>query len=352
MPQQSSALDFEKLREFELRMHQEGVAAFAAGPSPWEHWDDAGTLGTWQKLEQHLPHHPGRHTPHRTTGQRLLGGLTRLLVLVLLVGIGGVYFSSVTREPVVLSGVRPAPIMVAQTPVTSALPADSPADELDTLPPPSAGDDSRQAIEVAADTRPAGAVDRVATGQADGPAAAVAVPETVTGEHLTASDTPLDPEDSTPRQAPTTGTPTPANLPVAETTAPQAAPAGPESSAGDSGPGAEIALLTATPVPPASGLDRATGDPETDTPPLADDDQIIGDWVVNLASYTRESTARRMLEKFRDKGVDAELVTVTVHDRNMVRLRARGYRSANEARDWVPLLEERLGLKGVWISRR
>ena len=77
-----------------------------------------------------------------------------------------------------------------------------------------------------------------------------------------------------------------------------------------------------------------------------------GDWVVNLASYTRESTANRMLAEFRGKCVDAELVTVMINDRPMHRIRVAGFNSSQAAKTSIDPLEQQLGLEGVWISRK
>jgi DedD protein len=397
MSQQQSALDIEKLREFELRMHYEGVAAFAAGPSPWESWDDAGTLGTWQRLEDH-PRHPVRRVPQRTLGQRVLGGVTRLLVLMLLVGIAGVYFSSVTQEPAMVSGIRPAPIVVAKTARATGEPADALANDLVTLPPPSAGDSTRTHIEVVADALPAsGAVNLVKAPPATVPALpqpAAVEPKVTTTEATATTHDPANRDDTAPRDTPQSarqepGTPLadPAPQTDSATRSPEPAadiasvhtsdpalmaeplaaaslparneaeqPAAPSVASGvaatASKPDRQVAMLAEAAVPPAAGVSHTPADPEPGTPPLAASPPTTGDWVVNLASYTRESTAQRMLDKFKDKGVDAEIVTITINDKPMVRIRTSGYQSAKEARDWVPLLEERLGLNGVWISRR
>ena len=77
-----------------------------------------------------------------------------------------------------------------------------------------------------------------------------------------------------------------------------------------------------------------------------------GDWVVNLAAYTRESMASRMLKKFRDQGVDAELVSVVINDQTMYRIRVAGFASSAAARARVSPLEQQLGLEGVWIGKR
>jgi cell division septation protein DedD len=73
---------------------------------------------------------------------------------------------------------------------------------------------------------------------------------------------------------------------------------------------------------------------------------------VNLASYTRERTASRMLAKFRDQGVDAELVEVMINDKPMYRIRVAGFANSREARAQIAPLEKQLGLEGVWIARK
>lgn len=321
-----TALDIEKLREFELRMHYEGVAAFAAGPSPWENWDDAGTLGTWQRLED-TPLHPVRRPAHRSMGQRLLGGLTRLLILMLLVGIGGVYFSTATQAPVVATGIQPAPIVVATTATQTT---NTLANELGALPAPAAGGNPWPEIEAVSAPPPI-----ADTAPAQSPITATApAPDTV--------PSPPAPDTLETAALPVQGdTLADFSTPAADSLPEVAEPA----------PAAQIALLE-EPVTPAAPVEPASAALEA-APPLAQEHHPLeGEWVVNLASYNRESTAQRMLAEFRDKGVAAEIVTITVHDKPMVRIRTTGYQSAREARDWVALLEERLGLDGVWVSKR
>jgi hypothetical protein len=387
MPQHQSVLDTEKLREFELRMHYEGTAAFAAGPSPWESWDDAGTLGTWQRLEDQ-PQHPVRQPHRRSVGQRLLGGLTRLLMLTLLVGIGGVYLSTATREPLQVSGIRPAPIVVARTTATAMQPAATLVSELEALPAPAAGNSPRPAIAAAVTpAMPAAEPDTRLPKQAT----------TTSGQEESTTELatlPAVTAPSWPAQNPFAGTTLSDQeqelqevaAPAADSTATQsldtlpaaAAPSWPEQEPLASAPIAaqqELPPETATPVAAdpvpddpeavpalqtaklegpaltATGAAKASPALEAASAP-APHSKPEGQWVVNLASYTRESTAQRMLEVFRDKGVEAEIISITVNDKPMVRIRTTGYRSASEARDWVALLEERLDLDGVWISKR
>ncbi|MGD8631362.1 MAG: SPOR domain-containing protein [Gammaproteobacteria bacterium] len=77
-----------------------------------------------------------------------------------------------------------------------------------------------------------------------------------------------------------------------------------------------------------------------------------GDWVVNLASYTYESMARKKLAVFQAKGVNGEIEHTTVNGKPLYRIRVTGFDSSRAARDSIPDLQKTLGLKGVWIARR
>jgi cell division septation protein DedD len=368
MPQSQAALDHEKLREFELRMHYEGASAFAAGPSPWEHWDDTGTLGTWQRL-QDTPHHtPHRHMPDRSVSQRVLGVVTRLLVLMLLVGIGGVYFSSITQPPEMVSGIRPPPITVALSRTRPDMQgADTLANKLDTLPPPAAGLQNDPLVEAVPGSTspafPAPVPDQLAarndTAPADTPnaPAQAALGTEQRSVPAPAAMPPASRPAATPEQAP---------LQLAHAEAIDPAPVAPATTAtspvvpapvSTDPAGAGLLPATSTEAPVALLRNQGTDDtastsPADTMPPALAGTAKDGDWVVNLAAYRNEADARRMQARFRDKGVEAELVSITVNNRPMIRIRTTGYHSASEARDWVELLEERLGLQGVWISKR
>jgi cell division septation protein DedD len=77
-----------------------------------------------------------------------------------------------------------------------------------------------------------------------------------------------------------------------------------------------------------------------------------GGWVVNLASYTYESTARKKLEEFQAKGVTGEIERIMVNDKPLYRIRVTGFESSRSARASIPAIQEALGLKGAWIARR
>jgi cell division septation protein DedD len=77
-----------------------------------------------------------------------------------------------------------------------------------------------------------------------------------------------------------------------------------------------------------------------------------GNWVINLASYTRESTANRKLALFQQQGVDAEVFAVEINGKPMYRIRLAGFQSRRAAQAEVKPVEQLLGLEGVWVSKR
>jgi cell division septation protein DedD len=143
------------------------------------------------------------------------------------------------------------------------------------------------------------------------------------------------------------------------------AAAGPATAAADAAdPAAETPADTSTPAqgmppadtPAAGGTIVALAEPApaaaAPAPATAAAAATAGDWVVNLASYTYQSMARRKLAEFQSKGVNGEIEHVTVNDKPLYRIRVTGFASSRAARTSISSLEENLGLKGAWISRR
>jgi hypothetical protein len=355
-----AAEDADKLRAFEQRLQQEGTAAFAAGAAPWEHWEDVGTLGTYRVWRDTTRHTPPQQAPRKPLTTRLLTGLAQLAVLALLVGTTGVYLSiPTTDQQVAGSGIQPPPIVVAgraeRPPVASAPPmprtrsgtpagtgpatvAEAPADGADGLPLPVAvlPLQLERVPDPPADT-PADAGDQTlamtleelpvtAAGPAAGtvPVPAIASTSawtgagTTTAAHGAAAEAPDEPAAAAPSLAP-------------------------DESAAETSP-LQIAMHT-------TAIDTLPERPARRPAPAQEVRNLSSTWVVNLASYNFESMAERKLASFRDKGVNAELVHVTVKGRPMIRIRTSGYKSYSEASDWVTLLEERLGLEGAWVAK-
>jgi cell division septation protein DedD len=140
----------------------------------------------------------------------------------------------------------------------------------------------------------------------------------------------------------------------------------PPAAAGPAATAAEIPADSdsqARDIPPAAGKDSppsentivalAEPEPAAAAPsPAAAAAAPTGDWVVNLASYTYESTARKKLAAFQAKGVTGEIERITVKDKPLYRIRVTGFESSRSARASIPALQKTLGLKGAWIARR
>ncbi|MGB5474688.1 MAG: SPOR domain-containing protein, partial [Gammaproteobacteria bacterium] len=271
---------------------------------------------------------------------RLLTGLAQLAVLALLVGTTGVYLSVVTPDQrFASSGIQPPPIMLAGPQslpkVTTAQPV------IRTHSEPLAQDGPVTAAATAAD-----AVDRM-------PLAAAAIPLQREPQSAPPADAPTDagdkdlamtldelPGTAAGTMAGAAATPAAASIPAinsADTPIKAPNPAADE-------PTQQVALHMAA-------IESLPGTPARKSAPAQAVRDLQGTWVVNLASYNFESMAKRKLATFRDKGVNAELVHVTVKGKPMIRIRTTGYRNSREARDWVALLEERLDLEGAWIAK-
>lgn len=114
---------------------------------------------------------------------------------------------------------------------------------------------------------------------------------------------------------------------------------------GKDSPASETTVVAlAEPEPAAVVPSPATADAAAAAP--------TGGWVVNLASYTYESTARKKLAEFQAKGVTGEIERITVNDKPLYRIRVTGFESSRSARASIPELQKTLGLEGAWIARR
>ena len=77
-----------------------------------------------------------------------------------------------------------------------------------------------------------------------------------------------------------------------------------------------------------------------------------GDWSINLASYTKQSTAEEMRGRFLEKGVAADQVVATVNGKTYFRLRVTGLASRQAALKQSALIKEKLGLKDAWVTKQ
>ena len=77
-----------------------------------------------------------------------------------------------------------------------------------------------------------------------------------------------------------------------------------------------------------------------------------GDWIINLASVPHKESAERFVDKAKSRGVDARLYQVTVRGKDYWRVHVSGFATATEAKVQASLLEKKLGLKDVWVTKR
>jgi cell division septation protein DedD len=75
-------------------------------------------------------------------------------------------------------------------------------------------------------------------------------------------------------------------------------------------------------------------------------------WVINLVSLQQKSDAEFFVEKAKTKGVPAEINQASVRGKTYWRVQVPGFSSADEAKTQASEVQNKLGLKNVWIVQR
>jgi len=75
-------------------------------------------------------------------------------------------------------------------------------------------------------------------------------------------------------------------------------------------------------------------------------------WAINLVSFQRKVDAEHFLIKANSKGVTAEINQVTVNGKKYWRVQVPGFSSAEETSTKASEVQNKLGLKDVWIVQR
>jgi len=375
--------DKEKLQAFARKMNDEGADGFADGPRPWEQWDEPGSLAGSRVWEGSARRIPVKQGPARSFGDRLLSAMATIALATLIIGIGGVYFSEYPPQQLAQTGIQPPPIVL--TPIRRSPPVQHanrtvPAPDLAaatinapeavpapvvteaiqkdrTIPATSAIADSTEIPDIEMDlalayTGADSVTEAVAPAREQVTPVADFSPEIIMVEAATETveDIP-QPQQNIPAEEEIPLIVLQKIIPVTRPTL--------NTIATDSvttenvTPIQEVATIETTAQAPAPIQVTAAAEEHIETlnklePPAAKP----GNWVVNLASYTWKSTANKKMEEFRSKGVDAELVTVTINDKPMHRVRVAGFGSSRLAKEQVSSLEQQLDLEGAWISRR
>lgn len=401
----------QKQQVFREKLQAEGADGFADGPRPWEQWDESGNQGNeriWEGSARRI--YPKQ--VKRSIGDRLLSGLAVVALATLMVGIAGVYLSTTTTPQLASSAIHPAPIVTdRQTSIDTDIASDATVSlaSLEALSPPAAGNSATPGpdmmiLEPALQPAPAASTahfDRVAVETVITEAAITTTvytqqptqdqPELVatietTPPPFTSGETAeqqLAVTASAQQNATIEAVAEPAGAamiaraevvatePLAEpppamqtttavadqqataalktgTTAAQTEP--PLDKAEVAGEPATLAMNSSSATVEAAADIAREIETTTATPLLPD--AKTGKWVINISSYTRKSTAERMLAVFKQKGIEAEVFTTMINDKPMHRIRVAGFQSSRAARAGIPAIEQALGLDDVWVSRR
>jgi cell division protein FtsN len=110
-----------------------------------------------------------------------------------------------------------------------------------------------------------------------------------------------------------------------------------------------IAAVSPAPEPLPGTIAAVSPAPE---PAPAQTNKAAGDWVVNIASYTRQKTATRYVTELQQAGIPAEQYEVTVDGRRIHRVRIAGLASRSAAKTRAGALKQELGLPDIWIGKR
>jgi hypothetical protein len=336
--------DREALQAFAQKMQQEGPAGFAAGPTPWDSWDEfeervGSQRQTWQGKVKPVAE---RKAPSSSFGDRVLTTMTALAIVTLVIGIAGVFL---TQQPAV---------QVAEN--NAQLPSTGPVITTEIQLPPEEDIAFNDVSIPAAPASPnTGIIMR--TDMAAGPSGDQSIDQdgnpalpAIRAE----SDNMFTALDELP--APAAG-------PIYR---PPETPAEPAVEAVSEEPPEFRAINMAepednTPVEPIQLSKASLPDirhTEPEQPPAQDTSEIQqgvnngGEWSINLASYLKDSTAERMRQQFLDKGVATDLVTATVKGRTYYRLRVTGIENRDMALMQSTIIKEKLGLEETWITKK
>jgi DedD protein len=121
---------------------------------------------------------------------------------------------------------------------------------------------------------------------------------------------------------------------------------------------AEVPLLSEPDIPASDGLETApletTEQPTAGRPGAADsqtvESQPLGNWVVQMGSFSSEQNALRLRDRLRKAGFVTQLERVLVKGKTLFRVRVGPYLERAEAEGDQKKLAETLALKGRVLS--
>jgi len=329
--------DKKQLRAFARKMRNKGAAGFAAGP--WNETEESAGMTTDHAIPG-VASERGRERaqPAGNILDRLLAGIAILSFLIVAAGAVGIYLSheragtaSSADIPATGAGTAVREPPDKPLPMAARPPAEGPS--------PPAGEQPLR-IPAAADQPPVASTVPDDDGMHDaGPEVALPVGQDA---GLPAEEEPVQAPEAADQPPAANAVPDTADMHDAEpeVALPVEQPPGAKRAAEPQPAQVPAAVAVQEPV------EDATPDVTPPAPPAA------GAWIVNLASYANNKTADRMLEEFRQQGVVAESLAVTVRGKPMHRLRITGFGTRQAAEARAEVLREQLDLDGIWITKR
>lgn len=76
-----------------------------------------------------------------------------------------------------------------------------------------------------------------------------------------------------------------------------------------------------------------------------------GDWVVNVASSSRQKAIKALQDRLQQQDIHTELQRTDVQGKPRYRLRVTGFTTGAEARQYAARLAEQADLQGAWVSK-
>ncbi len=120
---------------------------------------------------------------------------------------------------------------------------------------------------------------------------------------------------------------------------------------GTTGPVAEdVSLKKKSETPKIKVITPKT--PIASTKQAAETAPVTGDWVVNLSSHIKKSTAVLEKSRLQKLGLNAEVHTATIKGKTWYRVQVVGYSSKEAAKKALKDVQQRSGIKEAWIGKR
>lgn len=75
------------------------------------------------------------------------------------------------------------------------------------------------------------------------------------------------------------------------------------------------------------------------------------EWALNIASYADPASAERQVQLLRDAGYPVVVQPATVNGKSWWRVQVPGYASQQDAKAAANEIQNKLGVRGIWVVR-